>query len=97
MDCSPPGSSVHGILQARTLECVAIPFSTTNVRVEIKCSAWCQVHGKQQLVLLGLFRWNPGLCHGHRYPQTDLIAWGSLSGPLSLVLGILAMLGAGSL
>ena len=26
-ECSPPGSSVHGILQARTLEWVAIPFS----------------------------------------------------------------------
>ena len=27
MDCSPPGSSVHGVLQARLLEWVAIPFS----------------------------------------------------------------------
>ena len=27
MDCSPPGSSVHGILQAGILEWVAIPFS----------------------------------------------------------------------
>ena len=27
MDCSPPGSSVHGILQARKLEWVAISFS----------------------------------------------------------------------
>ena len=27
MDCSPPGSSVHGILQGRILEWVAIPFS----------------------------------------------------------------------
>ena len=27
IDCSPPGSSVHGILQARILEGVAIPFS----------------------------------------------------------------------
>ena len=27
MDCSPPGSSLHGILQARILEWVAIPFS----------------------------------------------------------------------
>ena len=27
MDCSPPGSSVHGILQARLLEWVAISFS----------------------------------------------------------------------
>ena len=26
MDCSPPGSSVHGILQARILEWVAISF-----------------------------------------------------------------------
>ena len=27
MDCGPPGSSVHGILQARILEWVAISFS----------------------------------------------------------------------
>ena len=27
MDCSPPGSSVHGILQARILEWVAISIS----------------------------------------------------------------------
>ena len=25
MDCNPPGSSVHGILQARILEWVAMP------------------------------------------------------------------------
>ena len=28
MDCSPPGSSVHGISQARVLEWVAIAFSS---------------------------------------------------------------------
>ena len=27
MDCSPPGSSIHGIFQARVLECGAIAFS----------------------------------------------------------------------
>ena len=27
MDCNPPGSSIHGILQARILECVATPSS----------------------------------------------------------------------
>ena len=27
MDCSLPGSSVHGIFQARVLECIAIAFS----------------------------------------------------------------------
>ena len=29
MDCSPPGSSVHGIFQARVLEWGAIAFSTS--------------------------------------------------------------------
>ena len=27
MDCSPSGSSVHGIFQARILKCIATPFS----------------------------------------------------------------------
>ena len=31
MDCSLPGSSVHGILQARVLEWVAIAFSATRL------------------------------------------------------------------
>ena len=30
MDCSPPGSSIHGICQARVLEWVAIAFSRTH-------------------------------------------------------------------
>ena len=32
MDCSPPGSSIHGIFQARILECVAISFSRGSYR-----------------------------------------------------------------
>ena len=32
MDCSPPGSSVHGILQARILECVTISYSRGSSR-----------------------------------------------------------------
>ena len=35
MDCSLPGSSIHGIFQARVLEWVAIPFSNICAR-EIK-------------------------------------------------------------
>ena len=31
-DCSPPGSSVHGISQARVLEWVTIPFSRGSSR-----------------------------------------------------------------
>ena len=33
MDCSPPGSSVHGISQARILEWVAISFSNSHLRL----------------------------------------------------------------
>ena len=32
MDCSPPGSSVHGILQARIVGWIAIPFSWGSFR-----------------------------------------------------------------
>ena len=32
MDCRPPGSSVHGILQARILECVVVPCSRGSSR-----------------------------------------------------------------
>ena len=32
MDCSPPGSSVHGTFQARVLEWVAIAFSEIKVQ-----------------------------------------------------------------
>ena len=37
MDCIPPGSSVHGIFQARILEWVAMPFSRTLI---ILCKYW---------------------------------------------------------
>ena len=36
MDCSPPGSSIHGILQARVLEWGAIAFSDDQPRQLIK-------------------------------------------------------------
>ena len=39
MDCSPPCSSVHGILQAKILEWVAIPDSPANLQPR----AWTQV------------------------------------------------------
>ena len=43
MDCSPPGSSIYGILQARILEWVAIPFSRgsswTRDQTWVSCTA----------------------------------------------------------
>ena len=46
MDCSPPGSSAHGILQARILEWVAISFSRE--------SSWPR-NGTQVSCIIGRF------------------------------------------
>ena len=44
MDCSPPGSSVHGILQARILEWVSMPSSRGSSwlmdRIHVSCGSW---------------------------------------------------------
>ena len=42
VDCRPPGSSVHGILQARILEWVANPFpgDLPNPGIESRSFAW---------------------------------------------------------
>ena len=41
MDCSPPGSSVHGILQARILEWVIIPFSSGSSQLRDQIQVSC--------------------------------------------------------
>ena len=41
MDCSPPGSSIHGILQARVLEWGAIAFSMTDLDRILKSRDSC--------------------------------------------------------
>ena len=43
MDCSPPGSSVHGIFQARVLEWGAIAFSGSMVSARQKDMGASQV------------------------------------------------------
>ena len=40
IDCSPPGSSVHGILQARVLEWGAVSFSKGNQRSNLGPQQW---------------------------------------------------------
>ena len=43
MDCSPPGSSVHGILQARILEWIAMPSTRGSSRPRdqmYRCESW---------------------------------------------------------
>ena len=39
IDCSPSGSCIHGVFQARILECIAIPFS----RGSSQTRDWTQV------------------------------------------------------
>ena len=47
IDCSPPGSSVHGILQARILEWVAMPsfwgFSQPRDQTQVSCRSHPQI------------------------------------------------------
>ena len=44
MDCSPPGSSVHGSFQARILEWIAMPSSRGSSqprdRTRVSCVCW---------------------------------------------------------
>ena len=50
MDCSPPGTSVHGILQARILEWIAIPFPRGSSRPRDRTRVSCvSCIGKQIL------------------------------------------------
>ena len=46
MDCSPPGSSVQGILQARILERVAMPSSRGCSQARDQIQAFCCIAGR---------------------------------------------------
>ena len=66
MDCSLPGSSVHGILQARILERVAISFSrgssdpgTESGSPALQAdSLWSEPPGKTAQAKLWFFQWS---------------------------------------
>ena len=48
MDCSPPGSSVHGILQGRILEWAAMSFSRgIFLTQESNSSLLCLLNGQE--------------------------------------------------
>ena len=51
MDCSPPGSSVHGIFQARLLEWGAIAFSIGITWGALKVS-WAWIPSPEMLLYL---------------------------------------------
>ena len=65
MDYSPPGSFVHGILQARTLEWIAIPFS--------RGSSWPRDQTQSPLQADSLLSEPPGKPTGQNEPdQTQM-------------------------
>ena len=61
MDCNPQASSLHGILQARILECVAISFSRGLPDPEIEPGS-----PALQADSLLLSHWGKTICTLHR-------------------------------
>ena len=54
MDCSPPGSSVHGILQARILEWVAMPSSRGSSQPRERTRISCLLHWQEESLPLAV-------------------------------------------
>ena len=50
MDCSPSGSSVHGILQARILEWAAMPSSRASSQPRDQTHGLCVSHTDSQVL-----------------------------------------------
>jgi len=82
MDCSPPGSSVHGIFQARVLEWVAIAFSNVSryghiIWVTFNAVEWriefLSHYFFCQFVACGIFVPQPGI------EPTSPVVWQSLN------------------
>ena len=71
MDCSLPGSSIHGIFQARILEWVVISFSRENdlqmKRVEWSLLREWKLHMVSSVQLLGCV-WHPMDCNTPGFP-----------------------------
>ena len=75
MDCSPPGSSVHRILQARILEWVALPFSRgSSLPRDWTCVSYVSCTGKLVFFFFFLFvvnfviHWNKTAMGLHVFP-----------------------------
>ena len=73
-DCSPPGSSVHGIFQARVLEWGAIAFSKGFVNLQERCQLVYHLtcgleQGETSFQALSQSCWQDSVLHG-------LLHWG---------------------
>ena len=86
MDCSPPGSSVHGIFQARVLEWVAIAFFWWEVNMvapgERMC---CEQCSKLKASGCSTYGVHPGVYaapHSAELPVGDWAQWATRTQPL---------------
>ena len=70
MDCNPPGSSVHGILQARTLAGFAIPHSRGSSQLRDQ-TAPPESPALQVDSLLQSHQGSKYLCASHQYITFD--------------------------
>ena len=80
MDCSPPGSSAHGILQARILEWIVLPFSrgiflTQGLNPGLWISRWILYHLNHEGSPLN--DW--GSCSSNfsesNFPEKNILQW----------------------
>ena len=79
MDCSLPGSSVHGICQARVLEWVAIAYHQPNV-----CGAFWKVKSESEVTQSCLTFSNPMDCSlpdssVHGIFRARVLEWGAIA------------------
>ena len=88
VDCSLPGSSVHGILQARILEWVAISSSTDLPHPEIEPQP--PILQADSLVLdpPGIPIWSSSSALDFYPKKTEMLAWKCTSLPCSLQLSL---------
>ena len=74
-DCSPAGSTVHEILQARILEWVAIPFSRGSSQPRVR--TWVSHIGRQILYCLSHQGSPPG-SSAHGILQARVLEWAAI-------------------
>ena len=86
MDCNPPGSSVHGILQARILKWVAIPVSMESSwpmgQTRVSCLEYTLSNMVTHVSVVRLWRKkitkyliNPNLWEKAMAPHSSTLAW----------------------
>ena len=94
VDCSPPGSSVHGVFQARVLEWVAIAFSRGSSRSRdqtqvSRIAGRCFTVGATRAVQSEVAQLRPTLCNPMEYSlpgssvhgifQAIVLEWGAIA------------------